>query len=300
MGGTDAGISGVDAAENGGAALSSTATAYSSESFAGGRIEHDWLWATGAHPLAWTGSGASYSQLSVDALHRSYVLDALDASVDVANRAMRKLDLADARRRKVAAAQALLEAEKKMGGGGEGGKAGDVVPSLLEEWADALAAGDERGMVPPGGVKSGKDRARRRRRAAAKEKHGGELLLEGEHAHLLSHASLARRALETYSNLAELWRRSAAHAAALDFGSAAENIPRIERAAYAFERACAELEEALFPKRCAARHGRGLPPGLKWGVVWGVAFGGAMVASLALGLPRYLRLKIVGKHAKGA
>jgi hypothetical protein len=287
---------GAHAAENGGAALSSTATAYSSESFAGGRIEHDWLWATGAHPLAWTGSGASYSQLSVDALHRSYVLDALDASVDVANRAMRKLDLADARRRRVAAAQVLLEAEKKMGGEG---KAGDV-PSLLEEWADALAAGDERGMVPPGAAKSGKDRARRRRRAAAKEKHGGELLLEREHAHLLSHASLARRALETYSNLAELWRRSAAHAAALDFGSAAENIPRIERAAYSFELACAELEEALFPKRCAARHGTGLPPGLKWGVVWGVAFGGGVVASLALGLPRYLRLKIVGKHAKGA
>lgn len=305
--GGDGGGGGGVSADNGGASSTSTSTAYSSESFAGGRIEHDWLWATGAHPLAWTGSGASYSQLSVDALHRSYVLDALDASVDVANRAMRRLDAADARRRRVAAAQVLLEAEKKRGGGsattGDGNnnqKAAGDVPSLLEEWADALAAGDERGMVPPGTAKSGKDRARRRRRAASLEKHGGELLLEREHAHLLSHASLARRALEAYSDLAELWRRSAAHAAALDFGSAAEAIPRIERAAYGFERACAELEEALFPKRCAARHGRGLPPGLKWGVVWGVAFGGAAVASLALGLPRYLRLKIVGKHAKGA
>jgi hypothetical protein len=310
------------AVDNGGAAspdapAAASASAYAStDAFSGGRIEHDWLWATGAHPLAWTGSGASYSQLSVDALHRSYVLDALDASVGVANRAMARLDAADARRRRVAAAQALLDGEEAAaaaaaaggkggasslrGGGGKAGDEGSVMPSLLEEWADALAAGDERGLVPPGGARSGKDRAGRRRRTAAREKHGGELLLEREHAHLMAHAGLARAALEAYADLAELWRRAAGRAAALDFGPAAESIPRMERAAREFERACAELEAALFPKRCAARHGRGLPPGLALGAVAGVGVAGAGVASLALGLPRYLRLKIFGKHAKGA
>lgn len=37
-------------------------------------IQHDWLWAVGAHPLSWTASGVTYSQLSIDALHRRWVL----------------------------------------------------------------------------------------------------------------------------------------------------------------------------------------------------------------------------------
>jgi len=293
---------GGDAADNGGAAApgaSAASAGASSADFSGGRIEHDWLWATGAHPLAWTGTGASYSQLSVDALHRSYVLDALDASVDAANRAVARLDAGDARRRRVAAAQALMAREDDQSAAAADGAKSGHVPSMLEEWADALAAGDEHGLVAAAGggaVRQGKDRARARRRRASRERHGGELLLEREHAHLVAHAALARRALAAYSDLAELWRLSAARAAALDFGPAAEAIPRLERAARAFERACAELETALFPRRCAARHGQGLPPGLKWGAVLGAAAAGAAVASLALGLPRYAKLRLFGKH----
>ncbi|GBF97200.1 hypothetical protein Rsub_10061 [Raphidocelis subcapitata] len=43
-------------------------------------VTHDWLWSVGAHPLSWTSTGTAYSQLHIDSLHRSLVLDAIDAS----------------------------------------------------------------------------------------------------------------------------------------------------------------------------------------------------------------------------
>eukprot|EP00878_Enallax_costatus_P020352 GHUV01021506.1.p1 GENE.GHUV01021506.1~~GHUV01021506.1.p1 ORF type:complete len:850 (+),score=172.67 GHUV01021506.1:211-2760(+) len=48
-------------------------------------VQHDWLWSVGAHPLSWTSWGGRYSQIHIDALHRSYLLDAIDSSVDLVN-----------------------------------------------------------------------------------------------------------------------------------------------------------------------------------------------------------------------
>eukprot|EP00879_Flechtneria_rotunda_P013168 GHRR01013753.1.p1 GENE.GHRR01013753.1~~GHRR01013753.1.p1 ORF type:complete len:943 (+),score=342.78 GHRR01013753.1:553-3381(+) len=48
-------------------------------------VQHDWLWSVGAHPLSWTSWGGHYSQMHIDALHRSYILDAIDSSVDLVN-----------------------------------------------------------------------------------------------------------------------------------------------------------------------------------------------------------------------
>ncbi|KAF6255218.1 hypothetical protein COO60DRAFT_237950 [Scenedesmus sp. NREL 46B-D3] len=48
-------------------------------------VQHDWLWSVGSHPLSWTSWGGQYSQMHIDALHRSYVLDAIDSSVDMVN-----------------------------------------------------------------------------------------------------------------------------------------------------------------------------------------------------------------------
>lgn len=48
-------------------------------------VQHDWLWSVGAHPLSWTSWGGQYSQMHIDALHRSYVLDAIDSSADMVN-----------------------------------------------------------------------------------------------------------------------------------------------------------------------------------------------------------------------
>ncbi|KIZ06099.1 hypothetical protein MNEG_1854 [Monoraphidium neglectum] len=50
-----------------------------------GLVAHDWLWSVGAHPLSWTSTGTAYSQLHIDALHRSYIFDALDRSIDDVN-----------------------------------------------------------------------------------------------------------------------------------------------------------------------------------------------------------------------
>lgn len=54
-------------------------------------VTHDWLWSVGAHPLSWTSTGTAYSQLHIDALHRSYLLDALDSSVEMVNAGIAKL-----------------------------------------------------------------------------------------------------------------------------------------------------------------------------------------------------------------
>ncbi|KAI8467147.1 MAG: hypothetical protein J3K34DRAFT_431559 [Monoraphidium minutum] len=48
-------------------------------------VTHDWLWSVGAHPLSWTSSGTVFSQLHIDALHRSYILDSLDRTVETIN-----------------------------------------------------------------------------------------------------------------------------------------------------------------------------------------------------------------------
>ena len=50
-----------------------------------GGVAVDWLWSVGAHPLSWTSTGTAYSQLHIDALHRGYVIDALDRSIATVN-----------------------------------------------------------------------------------------------------------------------------------------------------------------------------------------------------------------------
>jgi len=54
-------------------------------------IQRDWLWAVGGHALSWTSGSASFSALTVDALHRSYVLEGLDASVSAVNQGIAAL-----------------------------------------------------------------------------------------------------------------------------------------------------------------------------------------------------------------
>jgi hypothetical protein len=45
-----------------------------------GRVEEDWLWSVGAHPFSVTAAGTSLARSHHDAVHRTYVLTALDAS----------------------------------------------------------------------------------------------------------------------------------------------------------------------------------------------------------------------------
>lgn len=56
-----------------------------------GRVTHDWLWSVGAHPQSFTSVGTKFSDTQKDALARSYLLDALDSSVDMVNAAIDKL-----------------------------------------------------------------------------------------------------------------------------------------------------------------------------------------------------------------
>mmetsp|Transcript_32185 Transcript_32185/g.96098 ORF Transcript_32185/g.96098 Transcript_32185/m.96098 type:complete len:1123 (-) Transcript_32185:516-3884(-) len=55
------------------------------------QVSHDWLWSVGAHPLSATSTGFEYSQMHRDALGRSYLLDALDVSVETVNRGVELL-----------------------------------------------------------------------------------------------------------------------------------------------------------------------------------------------------------------
>ena len=144
-------------------------------------VTHDWLWSVGAHPLSWTSTGTSYSQLHIDALHRSYLLDALDMAVETVN-----------------AGVALLADEAPTKGG------------------------------------------RRRALAAA-----GDL----------------RDALRLYASCVNLWRTAVSHAAALDFGAAADVIPAIEAEARAFYATCVKV---------------------RWRVMFGVAAGRCRSISISV------------------
>uniref|UniRef100_A0A7S0N7N5 Uncharacterized protein n=1 Tax=Pyramimonas obovata TaxID=1411642 RepID=A0A7S0N7N5_9CHLO len=57
------------------------------------RTAQSWLWATGNHPFAATGAehGSSFSQLQVDAVHRSYILTSLDVSILAVNEGIEAL-----------------------------------------------------------------------------------------------------------------------------------------------------------------------------------------------------------------
>ncbi|GFR52075.1 hypothetical protein Agub_g14598, partial [Astrephomene gubernaculifera] len=54
-------------------------------------ISHDWLWSVGGHPLSFTSTGLHYAPLQRDALARSHLIDALDASVGAVNGAVGRL-----------------------------------------------------------------------------------------------------------------------------------------------------------------------------------------------------------------
>ncbi|GIL57470.1 hypothetical protein Vafri_12700 [Volvox africanus] len=54
-------------------------------------VTHDWLWSVGGHPFSFTSTGQQYTTMQRDALARSYVLDALDTSVDAINAAVAQL-----------------------------------------------------------------------------------------------------------------------------------------------------------------------------------------------------------------
>mmetsp|Transcript_38308 Transcript_38308/g.85303 ORF Transcript_38308/g.85303 Transcript_38308/m.85303 type:complete len:1048 (+) Transcript_38308:131-3274(+) len=55
------------------------------------KVNHDWLWSVGAHPLSATSVGTRYTQVQKDALGRSYLLDAMDSAADKVNAGIRKL-----------------------------------------------------------------------------------------------------------------------------------------------------------------------------------------------------------------
>ncbi|MEW5314243.1 MAG: hypothetical protein WDW38_005754 [Sanguina aurantia] len=54
-------------------------------------VTHDWLWSVGAHPLSFTSTGVIFTQTQRDALGRSYLLDALDSSVELVNKGISAL-----------------------------------------------------------------------------------------------------------------------------------------------------------------------------------------------------------------
>jgi hypothetical protein len=51
-------------------------------------VTHDWLWSVGAHPLSATSMGVEYTEMQRDALGRSYLLDALDSTIELVNGAI--------------------------------------------------------------------------------------------------------------------------------------------------------------------------------------------------------------------
>lgn len=51
-------------------------------------VSQTWLWATGAHPLTYTGLGNEFSQMHVDSVHRSYIITTLDHSILSVNEAV--------------------------------------------------------------------------------------------------------------------------------------------------------------------------------------------------------------------
>lgn len=55
------------------------------------QVTHDWLWSVGAHPQSFTSVGLRYNLLQKDALARSYILDACDSAIDIANEGLKVL-----------------------------------------------------------------------------------------------------------------------------------------------------------------------------------------------------------------
>lgn len=49
-------------------------------------VTHDWLWSVGSHPFSLTSPGWKATQAQKDALHRSYILDSLDFSIEMVNK----------------------------------------------------------------------------------------------------------------------------------------------------------------------------------------------------------------------
>lgn len=55
-------------------------------------VTHDWMWSVGAHPFSLTSPGWKLTQSQLDALHRRYVLDALDTAIDAVNQGIEILE----------------------------------------------------------------------------------------------------------------------------------------------------------------------------------------------------------------
>ena len=53
------------------------------------QILHQWQWSVGQSPFSLTSQAPTFSQFQIDALWRSYVVDAIDASMHRANTAVR-------------------------------------------------------------------------------------------------------------------------------------------------------------------------------------------------------------------
>ena len=54
-------------------------------------IAHDWTWSIGANPFSLTSPGWKISQPQRDALHRTYILDSVDLSIEMVNHGIRLL-----------------------------------------------------------------------------------------------------------------------------------------------------------------------------------------------------------------
>ena len=55
-------------------------------------IAHDWMWSIGANPFSMTSPGWKISQAQKDALHRTYLLDSVDLSIEMINHGIRLLE----------------------------------------------------------------------------------------------------------------------------------------------------------------------------------------------------------------
>lgn len=55
-------------------------------------ITHDWMWSVGAHPFSLTSPGWKLTQPQIDAIHRRYILDALDTAIDGINLGIEMLE----------------------------------------------------------------------------------------------------------------------------------------------------------------------------------------------------------------
>ena len=55
-------------------------------------VAHDWMWSIGANPFSMTSPGWKISQAQKDALHRTYILDSVDLSIEMVNHGIRLLE----------------------------------------------------------------------------------------------------------------------------------------------------------------------------------------------------------------